>query len=100
MLALLGSLLGFAGSAIPEVINSFKEDGKHKHALEMMKLQLEASKNSVKLEKDVYDFKALDEEQDEDASRRLECCRRSIPNLGLPRMDGNGRTNGQRHNKI
>ena len=31
MLTLLGSLLGFAGSAIPEVINTFKEGGKHKH---------------------------------------------------------------------
>ena len=63
MLTLLGSLLGFAGSAIPEVINTFKEDGKHKHDLEVMKLQLEAAKNSVKLEKEVYAFKALDEEQ-------------------------------------
>ena len=63
MLALLGSLLGFAGSAIPEVINSFKEGGKQKHALEVMKLQLEAAKNSVNLEKEIYNFKALDEEQ-------------------------------------
>ena len=37
MLSILGSLIGFAGSAIPSVTDIFKEKDQRKHELEKMK---------------------------------------------------------------
>ena len=41
MLSLLGSLLGFGTSCLPEVLNCFKAGQEHKQKLETMKLQAE-----------------------------------------------------------
>ena len=42
MLTLLGSLMGFAGSAVPSVIDLFKEKSERQKQLELAKLQIEA----------------------------------------------------------
>ena len=39
MLTLLGSLMGFAGSAVPSVIDLFKEKSERQKQLELAKLQ-------------------------------------------------------------
>jgi len=41
MMTLLGSLLGFGTSFLPEVLNYFKAGQEHKHNLERMKLEME-----------------------------------------------------------
>ena len=41
MMSLLGSLLGFGTSFLPEVLNFFKAGQEHKQKLETMKLQAE-----------------------------------------------------------
>tara|TARA_R110002153_G_scaffold214428_1_gene367064 strand:- start:363 stop:821 length:459 start_codon:yes stop_codon:yes gene_type:complete len=41
MLALLGSLLGFAGSAVPAITDSFARKADNKHELEKMKVMAE-----------------------------------------------------------
>lgn len=41
MMTLLGSLLGFGTSFLPEVLNYFKAGQEHKHKLERMKLEME-----------------------------------------------------------
>jgi len=38
MMTLLGSLLGFGSSFLPEVLNYFKRGQEHKHQLEKMHL--------------------------------------------------------------
>ena len=50
MLTLLGSLLGFASSAVPQVIDIFKEKKKQEQDLEIMKLQISAKKEGVELD--------------------------------------------------
>ena len=39
MITLLGSLLGFGTSFLPEVLNYFKTNQEHKHNMEMMARQ-------------------------------------------------------------
>ena len=38
MLSLLGSLIGFGGSALPQVLDVFKAKGDRKHEIEKMKV--------------------------------------------------------------
>ena len=70
MLTLLGSLLGFAGSAVPSVVDLFKEKEEKSRQLEMMKMQIEAKKAGVDQDSklmqttaDIADRKADREEQ-------------------------------------
>ena len=41
MITLLGSLLGFGTSFLPEVLNYFKAGQEHKHNLERMQLEMD-----------------------------------------------------------
>ena len=51
MITLLGSLLGFGTSFMPEVLNFFRAGQDHKHSLERMKLEMDlmARRNELKL---------------------------------------------------
>ena len=51
MITLLGSLLGFGTSFLPEVLNYFKAGQEHKHNLERMSLEMDmmAKRNELKL---------------------------------------------------
>ena len=49
MLALLGSLLGFAGSAVPAITDHFASKEDRKHELDKMRMHAE-------LKKEGYDF--------------------------------------------
>ena len=70
MLTLLGSLMGFAGSAVPSVIDLFKEKSERQKQLELAKLQIEAKEKGVDLDirmmnaqADLEDRKSSREEQ-------------------------------------
>ena len=70
MLTLLGSLMGFAGSAVPSVIDLFKEKSEQKKQLDLAKLQIEAKEKGVDLDirmmnaqADLEDRKSSREEQ-------------------------------------
>lgn len=58
MITLLGSLLGFGTSFMPEVLNFFRAGQDHKHSLERMKLEMDlmARRNELKL--DILDKQA------------------------------------------
>ena len=51
MMTLLGSLLGFGTSFLPEVLNYFKASQNHKHNLERMQVEMEmmTKRNELKL---------------------------------------------------
>ena len=51
MITLLGSLLGFGTSFLPEVLNYFRAGQEHKHNLERMSLEMDmmAKRNELKL---------------------------------------------------
>ena len=51
MMTLLGSLLGFGTSFLPEVLNYFKASQDHKHNLERMQVEMEmmTKRNELKL---------------------------------------------------
>ena len=63
MLTILGSLLGFAGSAVPSIIDMFKEKEDKKARVEMFKLQLDAKEKGVDLDIKLMETKAAVEEQ-------------------------------------
>ena len=70
MLTLLGSLMGFAGSAIPSVIDLFKEKSEKDKQIELARLQMEAKEKGVDLDikmmfaqADIDDRKSAREEQ-------------------------------------
>jgi hypothetical protein len=51
MMTLLGSLLGFGTSFLPEILNYFKASQDHKHKLERMKVEMDmmTKRNELKL---------------------------------------------------
>jgi hypothetical protein len=59
MISLLGSLLGFGTSFLPEVLNYFKANQNHKHEMERMRVQAE-----VMEKQSVLKLKELDKEAD------------------------------------
>lgn len=70
MLTLLWSLMGFAGSAVPSVIDYFKEKSEKEKQMELARLQMEAKVQGVDLDirmlhakADVEDRKSEREEQ-------------------------------------
>ena len=63
MFTILGSLLGFAGSAVPSLIDMFKEKEDTKAKVEMFKLQLEAKEKGVDLDIRLMETKTAVEEQ-------------------------------------
>ena len=62
MLSILGSLIGFAGSAIPSVTDIFKEKDQRKHELEKMRAMAELKKQGMDFDLKMFEAKANDEE--------------------------------------
>ncbi len=62
MLSILGSLIGFAGSAIPSVTDIFKEKDSRKHELEKMKAMAALKKEGMDFDLKMFEAKANDEE--------------------------------------
>ena len=75
MLTLLGSLMGFAGSAVPSVIDFFKEKKEKETQLELVRLQIEAKEKNVELDIRMLDAKSEAEDRKalrEESSKLLE----------------------------
>ena len=58
MMALLGSLLGFGTSFLPEILNYFKAGQEHKHNLERMQLEMDLMSKRAELKIQVLDKEA------------------------------------------
>ena len=59
MMSLLGSLLGFGTSFLPEVLNYFKQQQEHKQRLELMKAQSELRLKELDFEADIQESKGI-----------------------------------------
>jgi hypothetical protein len=59
MMSLLGSLLGFGTSFLPEVLNYFKANQEHKQRLELMKAQSELRLKELDFEADIEESKGI-----------------------------------------
>ena len=62
MLSILGSLIGFAGSAIPSVTDIFKEKDQRKQELEKMTAMAALKKEGMDFDLKMFEAKANDEE--------------------------------------
>ena len=58
MMALLGSLLGFGSSFLPEVLSYFKANQAQKHRMEMMQLETELAQKRSEMKLVELDKKA------------------------------------------
>ena len=58
MITLLGSLLGFGTSFLPEVLNYFKAGQEHKHKLELMQVEMEMMSKRSELKLQLLDKEA------------------------------------------
>ena len=58
MLTLLGSLLGFGSSFLPNVLDFFKEKQAHSQKLEMLKMQAELNVKAADLQINILDKQA------------------------------------------
>tara|TARA_R110002167_G_scaffold241067_3_gene446259 strand:- start:3595 stop:4053 length:459 start_codon:yes stop_codon:yes gene_type:complete len=58
MITLLGSLLGFGTSFLPEVLNFFRAGQDHKHKLESMQLEMELMTKRSELQLNIMDKQA------------------------------------------
>lgn len=64
MLSLLGSLLGFAGSAVPAVTDIFQAKGERKHELDKMKAMAELKAQGYELDMKFYEKMGADKEHE------------------------------------
>jgi len=62
MLTILGSLIGFLGSAMPAVFAFFNKKETNKTQLEVMKMQMELAKNQSEIDLTKFHAMALDNE--------------------------------------
>mgnify|MGYP003653415672 FL=1 len=62
MIALLGSLLGFGSSFLPEILNFFKANQQQKHRMAMMRLETELAQQRAEMKLIELDKKADIEE--------------------------------------
>jgi len=58
MITLLGSLLGFGTSFLPEILNYFKAGQEHKHNLERMSLEMDMMEKRNELKLNIIDKQA------------------------------------------
>ena len=63
MLTILGSLLGFATSTVPSIVDFFKDKEEKKQKTEELKLQIEAKKQGVDLDIKLFEAKKDFDEQ-------------------------------------
>ena len=68
MISLIGSLIGFAGSAIPSVLDHFQAKDKQKAQIELLKTQAELAREGVEL--DLLQFR--ERAQDDEHKRLIE----------------------------
>jgi len=86
MIALLGSLLGFGSSFLPEILNYFKANQQQAHRMEMMKLETELAEQLSKMklveldkQADIEETKGLYEHDTSiDAGRFINALRGSV----------------------
>ena len=64
MLSILGSLIGFASSAVPAVTDAFKDKADRKHEIEKMKVMAELRSQGYDHELKVYEQMGADKEHD------------------------------------
>ena len=64
MLSILGSLIGFAGSALPAVLGHFKEKESTKKQLELAKLQADLVKQGAEIDLMKFNAMAIDNEHE------------------------------------
>ena len=62
MLSILGSLIGFAGSAVPSVLDHFQQKDKQKNTVEILKLQGDLAKQGVEMDLMQFRERAADDE--------------------------------------
>lgn len=62
MLSLLGSLLGFAGSAVPAVTDIFRDKADRKHEIDKMKAMAEMRQQGLDFDMQMYDKMGADKE--------------------------------------
>lgn len=62
MLSLLGSLLGFAGSAVPAITDHFASKEDRKHELDKMRMQAELRKEGYDFDLQIHDAMGADNE--------------------------------------
>ena len=55
---LLGSVLGFGTSFLPEVLNYFKAGQEHKHSLERMEMEMDMMSKRAELKLNIMDKEA------------------------------------------
>lgn len=79
MLTLLGSILGFAGSALPEIIGIFKEKEKNRKDLDVMKLQIEMAEKNAQIDLISYQAQAQDKEHERLIQHDIEIQKSSGP---------------------
>ena len=85
MMTLLGSLLGFGTSFLPEVLNFFKKSQENKHELQKIQLQMElmAKKSELKIqeldkEAEIKETEGLYKHDDVDAGGFINALRGSV----------------------
>jgi len=64
MLSLLGSLIGFAGSAVPAITDSFAKKADNKHEIEKMKVMAELRAKGFDHDMKMYEQQGADKEHD------------------------------------
>ena len=64
MLSLLGSLIGFGGSALPQVLDVFKAKGDRKHEIEKMKAMAELKQQGMDFDMKMYEKMGADKEHE------------------------------------
>jgi len=62
MLSVLGSLIGFAGSALPSVLDHFQSKEKNKRDMELLRLQSELMKQDAEIDLMKFHARAADDE--------------------------------------
>lgn len=62
MLSVLGSLIGFAGSALPSVLGHFQEKQKGKERVELLKIQADMMKEKADIDLRMFNEMAADNE--------------------------------------
>lgn len=64
MLSLIGSLIGFAGSAVPSITDHFAKKGDRKLELDKMRLMAELKKEGMDFDLKMYDTMGADKEHE------------------------------------
>ena len=64
MLSILGSLIGFAGSAVPAITDSFAKKADNKHEIEKMKVMAELRAKGYDHDIKMYEQQGADKEHD------------------------------------